>query len=258
MKFGKVEAQDLKDAGLDVEEFKKLIGTAVSKADLETLKTEQKTALDEIKGSIASLTEAFTKGRTTEPTTTTTTTTGQKTAEELDMERQNEFATNPTDYVDRRTQTAIFSGKVDVMKMRFEDAIREAKKSRRTLGNSELAKEFDDEIKKYTPENLVRMNANPFTLIDQVHDMIVGRHHEEIVRDRDKKDGKFNLVQSGSSSGNSSTNNPTPENKDGELTAQEKTIAAKFGMTEDEWKQQGKELEAEQVARSPLFAGTGV
>ena len=108
---------------------------------------------------------------------------------------------------------------------------------------------------------MAQYNTDPVLCLQQIHDMVLGKHHDEIVQDTNKKDGKFNLVHSGtgSSTGNTGAvgNNGGNGNKV-ELTDAEKTMARKFGMTDEEWVKQGEDMEKEEVERkSGILTGAG-
>jgi hypothetical protein len=82
--------------------------------------------------------------------------------------------------------------------------------------------------------------------------MILGRHHDEIMQDNNKKDGKFNLVHSGTGAGAGNmgvVGNTNTNDSKSTLTDIEKQQANKFGMTEEEWIKQGKDMEKEEVDR---------
>jgi hypothetical protein len=84
--------------------------------------------------------------------------------------------------------------------------------------------------------------------------MILGRHHDEIVQDANKKDGKFNLIHSGSGRGDVINDTNSNVDKKKVLTETEQTMARKFGMTDDEWLAEGKAMEDEENSRHKVSA----
>lgn len=261
MAFGKVTKEDLIALGIDPEKFTSLEGKILTKEQiLDIVKEANKdtaTAIDEIKGSLAELAKGT---RREEPIRPNNNGNDTRTPEEIEAERQAEFATSPTDYVDRRVNAAGFQSAVAIMNTRLTDAIRELKRNSNHLKNSELLKEFNTEIEKYKPENLVRMNSDPYKLTEQVLNMVIGAHIDEINHDTNKREGKYNIIQSSTTSGNSSSSSSSSsKNSDGtrELTEQEKATAKKFNMTEKEWLEQEKEMDEEEKTRRPILAGAG-
>lgn len=257
MAFGKVSKQDLIEAGLDPDKLAEFQAKGVTKDDLASLKTELATSVtDLIK---AQFTELETKLKpqpvkvegADDPNK-------KKTPEELAAEEQSEFYADPTGFVKKQVGGLGYQAAVEFKKLSRDLAFKEASKELPGFRNATLREEIQKEWEKYTPDIMARNNTDPSLLVKQVHDMIMGRHHDEIVQDRDKKDGKYNLVHggsSGSSSGvvsSSSTVSGTPNN---EITEQEKVLAKKFGMTEDEWKKQGEDMEKEQRERTPGLVG---
>jgi hypothetical protein len=94
---------------------------------------------------------------------------------------------------------------------------------------------FETEIKelwdKYTPAQ----KATPGELINNLYNLIKGRHMDEIIMDTNKKEGKYAMIQSG---GTSVINRPdgTQTKKPEELlTDQELASARKLGITPADW-----------------------
>ncbi len=252
MAFGnkKLEKQDLIDAGVDPDLLVTLRDQGVKKTDLDALKAEMNTTIaDQIK---AGFTELEKKLRP-EPTTTTTTT--EEEEEPTDYDR---FATNPTEYVKSEVNKMGFGAAVEIMETRRQMAYDNAVNNLRGFKNATLRAEIDEELKKYPAAMLARNKGNPVILIKQIHDMVLGNHHDDIVQDTNKRDGKYNLVHSGSGSGSTvvSDSNNGGGGGDGKrtLSEQEKKIAKKYGMTDDEWIQQEKDSEAEENLRHKVGA----
>ena len=96
---------------------------------------------------------------------------------------------------------------------------------------------FESEIKelwnKYTPGQ----KGKPDELIENLYNLVRGRHLDEIMTDTNKKDGKYNLVQSGGTTVMSrvSGDGGSGRKPEDDLTEQERATAARFGMTPAEW-----------------------
>lgn len=95
---------------------------------------------------------------------------------------------------------------------------------------------FESEIKelwqKYTPAQ----KGKPDELIENLYNLVRGRHLDEIMTDTNKKEGKYNLVQSG---GTSVVASPGSSKKpEDDLTPKELEVAARFGLTPEEWAKQ--------------------
>jgi hypothetical protein len=98
---------------------------------------------------------------------------------------------------------------------------------------------FEPEIRelwnKYTPQQ----KGQPTELVENLYNLVRGRHLDEILTDSNKKEGKYNLVQSGGTTvmrqagGEGKSANPEDD-----LSARELEVAAKFGLTPKEWAEQ--------------------
>jgi hypothetical protein len=94
-----------------------------------------------------------------------------------------------------------------------------------------------DEVKTEWDKYPIQVKGNPAVLIRNIYDMVVGRHLEEIRIDTDKKDGKYNLFQSGGA--NRVTDNSIPSKKPEDLlTPEEEKAAAAFGLTKEDYAKQ--------------------
>jgi hypothetical protein len=167
-------------------------------------------------------------------------------------DEQTEFITDPVSFINRKSGAVYGAAAIELKKMTRDLAWKEGLRSLKGLNNSTLRAEIEEEWKKYPPEKMAQFNTDPSLCLQQLHDMVMGRHHDEIMQDQNKKDGKFNLVHSGagSNTGNRGAVDNTNINNGKEvLTDAEKNMAAKFGMTEDEWIQQGKDMEKEEIER---------
>lgn len=243
MAFGKITKEDLVAAGLDPDKFASLIGTAVSKDDLNALKTEFTSAFDAIKQSLEEL-----KNKTT--TTTTTTNNDDKGKDNTEeLSDFDQFTSDPTGFINKKAGNAAAFAAVEIMKTRRQIAYDNARNNLKGFKNETLRTEIEKELEKYPAEKMAQFGTDPVVLIQQIHDMVMGRHHDEIMQDTAKKDGKFNLVHSGSSSGSSVINDTNNTNTKRQLTDAEKKVAKDFGMTDDEWLKQEEDMELEETTR---------
>jgi hypothetical protein len=236
MAFGKITKDDLIAAGLDPDKLKEFQEKGVTKDDLATMKTEIATSINDlIKAQFAEL-----EGKMVKPPVTRTENNDdghKKTPEELEEERQGEFLSNPTGYVDRQVQKLGFAANVEFKKQSRTLAMKDAKRTLRGFNNPIITAEIETEWAKYTPEIMARNGTDPELLLTQIHDMIIGKHHDEIMQDRDKKDGKFNLVHSGGGGGGGAVNDTTRDRQDNKdvISPEDQAQAKKFGMTDAEW-----------------------
>lgn len=230
----KITKEDLVAAGLDPDKIKEFQDKGVTKDELTALQTSleasNKSAFDEIRASILELSGKIA------PKVTPRADPNTPTADELREQRSQEFLEDPTGFIDKANRNVIGAAAVEFKRMSRDLAFKEGQRTMKAFGNATLAAEIKAEWDKYTPEKMAQFNTDPELLLKQIHSMVMGNHHDEIVADRDKKDGKFNLVQAGSSGSSfvDSSNNERRNNSD-ELTDEEKTQARKFGMTEKEW-----------------------
>ena len=257
MAFGKITKQDLVDAGLDPDKIKEYQEKGVTKDDLTAMSTALEgklttTVTDLIKNSF---TELETKLRT--PVKKEGDDNNNQNREEKPDE-QTEFLTDPVAFVNKKSGAVYGAAAIELKKMTRDLAWKEGLRTLKGMGNSTIKTEIEEEWKKYPPEKMAQFGTDPSLCLQQIHDMILGKHHDEIMQDNNKKDGKYNLVHSGagSSTGNTGVVNNTSSN-DGKpvLTDAEKAQAKKFGMTDDEWIKQGEDMEKEEVDRKGILVG---
>jgi hypothetical protein len=255
MAFGKLTKQDLIDANLDPDKLAEFQAKGVTKDDLEAFKTSVTATLDSFKASFTELEAKL--------VTSVTNALGAKKQSNNDNQDQNnntnnnsniedeqaEFMTDPVGYIKKMTgKTAAYTA-VETKRVQRDIAYREASRLLKGFNNPNIKAEIDEEWKKYTPEIMARMNTDPSELVIKIHNMVMGNHIDDILADKDKKDGKFNLVHSSvggngnTSVGTGDTNNGTPK-----LTEEQKTIANKFGMTEQEYLDQIKGIDDDKKA----------
>ena len=93
---------------------------------------------------------------------------------------------------------------------------------------------FDEEIKTIWNKYPVQTKTNPRELIENIYLLVKGKHVDDIITDTNKKEGKYNLVQSGGTQVIRQANTPESKPEDS-LSQDELRQAAKFGMTPAEW-----------------------
>jgi hypothetical protein len=247
MAFGnkKLEKQDLIDAGFDPAMLQELKDQGVKKEDLATLKTELATSMTEqIKAGFAEL-ETRLKPTTNNNEGGDTNKGGNDEVPEFDQ-----FTNDPVGFVNKKTGAVLGAAALEFKRMASSLAYRSLSTTLKGFKNDALRAEIDEEWKKYTPEVLARNNADPEKLLVQIHDMIIGKHHDEIQQDTAKKEGKFNLVHSGAgSSGGTIHDNTGRDESKITLTPAEQAAAKRFGMTDEEWIKEGKDMAEEEITR---------
>lgn len=254
----KLEKQDLIDAGLDPDKLVEFQSKGVTKDMLDTMKSDilasvSTTINDTITNNFKELENKL------KPTPTGgnnnnggNNNTGGGNTTPTPEEEMADYLANPTDYIKRQVGGVGIGAALEFKKMSRELAYESLSSKLVGFKNAALKAEIDEEWKKYTPEVFVRQNGDPATVLRQVHDMVIGRHHEEIRMDADKKDGKYNIVSSsgGGNSGGGNFNNGNNNNSDlPKITPDEHAQAVKFGMTDEEWIKQGSEMEEEEKNR---------
>lgn len=255
---GKITKEDLVEAGLDPDKLKEYVEKGVTKDMLDAVKTELTTSMtqtitDQLKAGFTELENKL------KPTTNTNNNNNggngngnQNNDDDLtDMDR---FTSDPTKYVNDKVGSLEVRAAVEIMKTRRQIAYDSLSNTLKGFQNEALKNEIEEEWKKYTPEVLVRNGGDPSDLLRKIHNMILGAHQDDIIRDSNKKDGKYNLVHSGASSSNSVVNNGGlgNNNTDGtkrELSIAEKKLAKEFGMTDEEWLKQEDEMAKEEELR---------
>jgi hypothetical protein len=243
MAFGKITKEDLIAAGLDPDKLAEFQANGVTKTMLDAMKTELTASLttsitDQLK---AGFTELESKLRPTPIVKND----GEEDEQPTDHEQ---FINDPTGFVTKKVDKLGHAAAIEFKKMARNLAYKNGQ-SLKGFSNPALKAEIDEEWKKYTPEMLARNNGDPEQLLQQIHDMVLGRHHDEIVQDANKKDGKFNLVHSGSGRGDVINDTNTNIDKTKVLTDTEKTMAKKFGMTDAEWLAEGDAMVQEENTR---------
>lgn len=253
MAFGKVTKEDLVAAGLDPDEIKNSLKAVKDGSATKEDMTNVTNALTAIQDSFKAL-----EGKlNAQPEKKVE----QKTEEEK-PDPQTEFLTDPVAYVDKKTNNVVIAAAVEFKRMSRDLAWKELSRSLRGFNNSTIKAEIEEEWKKYPADRMAQTNTDPALCLQQIHDMILGKHHDEIVQDTNKKDGKFNLVHSGTGASSGNTGAVGSSGGQGgnksELTIAEKNMAKKFGMTDEEWVKQGEDMEKEEEERKAgIFTGAG-
>lgn len=255
MPFGnKITKEDLVAAGLDPDKLREFQEKGVTKEQLDaSMNTLTTTIVDKVKAELAGLESKITArpnagsnqdgnqggdnngGGNGNPQP-------KKTIFDIDPV---EFNLDPGAHLKTVAGAIVSDNRTAVMAMRRDNAWDKCSQRLKGFANTELLKEIEEEWKNYTPEKLVASGSDPMIMLEKIHSMVMGRHFDDIQRDTDKKEGKFNLSQSASSSRdniNSNGNNGPTKKAEDQLTEAEKKSAANFGMTAQEWLDQKKEM----------------
>jgi hypothetical protein len=243
MAWGKeLTAEDLKKAGLDPADLAELKEKGVKKADLESLKTEMTTSMTElIKNQFTEL-ETKLKPAPVQQ---------QQQQQQDPPDDNNDFLTDPTGWTKKQVGQSIAFTAVQTTKMRMELALDRAKATNPLFKNEALTTEIMAEWSNYKPEHMAaNKDFDPDKLLTKICNMVKGAHAEDIQRDTDKREGKFNMVASGGGGGGGNTNTTLGGDKDNRkpeerMTDFEKKQAARYGMTPEEWVNADKEMEDE-------------
>jgi hypothetical protein len=247
MAWGKeLTKDDLVKAGLNPDDLAELKAKGVTKEELTAMETKITTsvteALTKSLGELETRLRTPTKTEETRTETTTTTTEDDNTA----------FLTDPTGFVNKKVGQSIAFTAINATKMRMDLALDRAKMASPLFKNEALAKEIMDEWGSYKPENFaMNKDFDPDKLLGKIINMVKGSHAEEIQRDTDKREGKYNLVASTSGGGGGGGNGNLGNDNTGKkpedmLTDIEKAQAARYGMTPKEWADQNAEMAAEE------------
>jgi hypothetical protein len=220
-----ITKEDLVKLGLDPDK-------AVTKDELTALETRLNTSMtDVIKNSLAELESKLRTPPRTENR--------EENREEHREENNNrEQVLSPVDFMEDPVKHATdianrSAGAVLLQQLKFaaDTAWERGKDTLPAFRSEALAAELEAEWKKY-PDTA---KTNPSVLLRNLHDMVMGRHQEEIMRDSAKHEGKFNIVQSGGGSGRQNTTDLPVRKPEDSLTPEELRAAASFGMTAVEY-----------------------
>lgn len=242
MPWGELKKDDLKNAGLDPDEFAKIsakINTAATQDDITSLKnslTETQNTLKELGSTLQTLaarppTEGGNKdqGGGGGGGGDRGNNSGGNQPIKIDP---LEFMEDPQGSVRKIMSEQLAPVTLHTLNVAADMAYNMAKQR---LPHFE---KFESEIKelwgKYSPAQKVK----PDELIENIYNLVRGRHLDEILTDTNKKDGKYNLVQSGGTSVVSRAGGGSTEKPEDLLTDKEKEVAARFGLTPKEWAEQ--------------------
>jgi hypothetical protein len=227
MPWGELKLEDLKKAGVDPDKIKALedkLNTVASKEDIDA----QKTALQSIKDSLAALTD---KVNMVAPVNDNN---QNKDNNQNRTEVPDPFNIDPVAFMEdpagnikRMVQTSVAGVQLHSLNVAADLAYNTAKASLPYFQVFE--KEIKEEWDRFTPVQ----KGQPQQLIENIYNLVKGRHLDEIMTDTNKKEGKYNIIQSGGTTLIPST---TPNKKDEPLSADEQAAMRKFGMNEDEWR----------------------
>jgi uncharacterized coiled-coil protein SlyX len=223
MAWGEIKLEDLKKAGLDPAKLTELeikLGNVVTKEEI----AETKTALQSIQDSLRALTD---KVNMAAPV-------GDKSPEVRNDPPPDPFNIDPIAFMEdpagnikRMVQTSVAGVQLHSLNVAADLAYNTAKASLPYFQVFE--KEIKEEWDRFTPVQ----KGQPQQLIENIYNLVKGRHLDEIMTDTNKKEGKYNIIQSG---GTTLIQSTTPSKKDEPLSADEQAAMRKFGMNEDEWR----------------------
>ena len=240
--WGELKTDDLKNAGLDPDEFKKIsdkINTAATQDDITSLKNsllETQNTLKELGNTLQTLSAARSneggnkdqggggnRGGNDDG--------GNRGPQPLKIDPL-EFMEDPQGSVRKLANEMLAPVTLHTLNVAADMAYNMA---RQRLSHFQT---FETEIKeiwnKYTPAQ----KGKPDELIENIYNLVRGRHLDEIMTDTNKKEGKYNLVQSGGTSVIGKPGGEQKGNLEDSLTDREKEVAAKFGLTPKEWAEQ--------------------
>jgi hypothetical protein len=239
MSWGQITAEDLKKVGVDPDKLTALetkLNAAATKEDVEAVKS----GFQEIKDSIAALTNKVNLASSNENQGNNNNNRGSNSGNGDENRGSNTppdpyaidpvaFMENPAENIKRMVQASVSGVQIHSLTIAADVAYNNAKNTLKYFNV------FEDEIKKEWDKYTVVQKANPSALIENIYNLVKGRHLDEIMTDVNKKEGKYNIIQSGGTSV-INTNTGRTDDKKEPLTNEELAAARKFGMSEDEWR----------------------
>lgn len=252
MAWGDLKKEDLVKAGLDPDQFKTVsekIEKAASKDDITELKSALASTQETLKTLEASLRQVAAAGG---PSNTSSSNNQNDQNDQANANQNNqrgggqggpvkidplEFMEDPSGAVRRIMSEGITPITLHTLNVAAEMSYNMA---RQRLPHFE---KFETEIKeiwqKYTPAQ----KGKPDELIENIYNLVRGRHLDEIMTDTNKKEGKYNMIQSGGTSviGRNAAGDAARKPED-DLTPKELEVAAKFGLKPEEWAEQKRGL----------------
>lgn len=239
--------EDLIKAGLNPDDLAEMKANGVKKADLDAMKTEMATSMTElIKNQFAEL-----EGKLKPVKQENQDQNNNQNNQNNQVDEQADFMADPAAYVNKKMSQAVGFTAVQATKIRMDLALDRAKASLQGFKNDSLKSEIMEEWNQYKPESFaMNKDFDPDKLITKIHNMVLGNHMEEIQRDTNKREGKFNLVAStlsGGGGGNVNLGGHGEGKKPEELlTPIQLKQAARYNMTAQEWLDQEKAMADEE------------
>lgn len=247
MAWGDLKKEDLVKAGLDPDQFKTVsekIEKAASKDDITELKNALATTQETLKTLEASLRTVAAAGGSPADSSRHQNQDDQNGGRQQQQPQGGpqgpitidplEFMENPTAAVRRIMSEGVTPITLHTLNVAAEMSYNMAKQR---LPHFER---FEAEIKelwqKYTPQQ----KGKPDELIENLYNLVRGRHLDEIMTDTNKKEGKYNLVQAGGTSviGRNAGGESGGRKPEDDLSPRELEIAGRFDMTPEEWQKQ--------------------
>lgn len=218
--FNKMTAEDLKALGFDPQEIKDIKSGMVSETKIqELINASQTSMMDAMKNQFAELETKLTNGRKSEER--------REEKPELDS---TEFFVDPVTNIKRLISEGTQDVRQHSMQMAADMAYSDAQRSLPHFKLQAIADEVKVEWDKYP----IQYKTNPSLLVRNIYDMVVGRHLDEIRMDSDKRDGRYNLFQSGGPN-RVSNDTHTSQKPEDLLTPEELKAAKSFDMTPEEY-----------------------
>ena len=139
-----------------------------------------------------------------------------------------QFMEDPTNAVRQIINAEVGPMAIHTLTMSAEMAYNNAKMR---LPNFDV---FEEEIKKEWDKYPVQNKGNAAQLIENLYYLVRGRHQDEIITDTNKREGRYNLVQSG---GTRIVNRDEQPKKDPvkDLTDREREVAARMGISAEDY-----------------------
>lgn len=198
-------------------------------ADLKTKLEAQDTklgGLDDIKTSIASLVEKF---KTVTPNKNKDTNDGNNNNGGTPEDTfEQDFLLDPRTAIQNMINKSTSGVAATAISTSADMAYSNFKNSKSDFGL------FEAEIKAEWDKFPVAYKGKPAELIENIYNMIRGKHLEEVVQDNSKKTGKF-FIETGGNSQNNNTNTNTNKTTNDQLTDQEKDVCKKMGVKEEDY-----------------------
>jgi len=222
--LGKMTVEDLKALGLDPADIQAIKAGQLSEARIKELISESvgTTIADQVKNGFAELEKKLVaKPVENKPNDPPNDDSGDKLAE---------FMADPIAAVRKQVIEGTQDVRAHSMQMAADLAYDNARRSLPHFSIPAVADEIKAEWDKYP----IQVKGNPQVLIKNIYDMVIGRHLDEIRMDSDKKDGKYNIFQSGGSTRVNGDLTPSKKPEDS-LTQKELAAAKAFGISPEEY-----------------------